>query len=927
MHTAFRALPLGLCLTALVISDVGAVTVEGGGNKRRDCLVQLMTDGQGFPVGATRFKGATCTDGAACDADGAADGSCRFLTLLCLNQPSEALPNCAPPATVNSIAVRGKVGKGRRATALDTTEIDQAVGGLGLPRGDAACTAPVAIDVPVDGPDGRGEFGPGRAMVKARSKTSKGQDKDRYQLVCLPGAGVGGTTTTVPGSTTTTTLPVARPGAGLQAAFVAASAAPDGTVTVDFTLTDGDGILLVPTASSTDDPNQARVRITIARLEVVPVTSDTVTTTFTRYRNYITRTVSGGGRTSDQPTFDSGGSFELVDAATGRWRYTFGTMLPAGFPANLTHTVGAQIERTFDGQDLVANPIFNFVPDGSPVTTVREVTTTAQCNGCHDPLAVHGGGRREVHLCQLCHTDQAIDPDSGNTIDFKHMIHRIHHGKDSPTVEDGPVGTRYAIIGFGGSAQVFGEKINVCEGGEVASAPCTTDSDCPGGTCTGEATTGVGFPRDIRDCGVCHSEGATSQNAFEKPNVLACTGCHDDANPGETAFEFLPAPGTNHPGPPHSEAFCTECHRSTIQEGEFDVSVPGAHVIEARSSQLAGFKGEILGASAAPSGPITLQFRLTDGMGTPLTTLAGLNRLALTTSGPSSDFGGSSTPYISATIAGGGASGTVMGPDGSGVFTYTSAATLPADAAGTWRVGLEARRSVSLAVPDPDLPPRSVNEAIQNPVFDFSVDGSPVTPRRTVVDIAKCGSCHGVFSETFSIHGSLRNQTDYCVICHNPNVSDFDQRSTIAGANPMNESIHFKRLIHKIHTGEELAQKPYIIYGFGGSPHEFSEVRFPGNRADCAVCHVNGSYELPLPAGVLPTALTMVDTSGMSPVEVKTGEIPAIQAACLACHDGIDPATHASTMTTGGGAEACNVCHGEGADFAVSKEHAEVAGE
>ena len=32
---------------------------------------------------------------------------------------------------------------------------------------------------------------------------------------------------------------------------------------------------------------------------------------------------------------------------------------------------------------------------------------------------------------------------------------------------------------------------------------------------------------------------------------------------------------------------------------------------------------------------------------------------------------------------------------------------------------------------------------------------------------------------------------------------------------------------------------------------------------------------------------------------------------------------HAQTMTTVDGAEACNVCHGEGADFAVSEVHAE----
>jgi OmcA/MtrC family decaheme c-type cytochrome len=929
MRFAFRAsLPiLGL---ALVAGAAQAVTVEGGGNKRRDCLVQFLTDGVGFPAGASRFKGVTCRDGDTCDGDGVSNGACRFLALFCLNQASEALPQCAPPASVTSVAVSGKVGKGKSGR-LDTTDIDQAIADLGLPREDEACTAAIALDVPVQGPDGKGEFRSGRAKLKAKSSTSKGNDKDRYQLVCLPGPNVvppssTTTSTSVPGSTTTSTstLPeFARPGSGLVADIVAAAVAPDGTVTVDLTLTDDHGVPLIATTSSTDDPDEARVRITIARLEVVPATSGSVTTDFTRYVNYVTRTVSGGGRTTDQPTYDSGGSFELLDLETGLWRYTFGTMLPAGFPADLTHTVGAQIERVFDDADLVANPLLDFVPDGSPVTTVREVTTTAQCNGCHDPLALHGGGRREVQLCQLCHTDQAIDPESGETIDLKHLVHRIHRGKDLPSIEAGPVGTRYVIFGNQGSEHVYGEKVNVCAGGELGSVPCETDGDCPGGTCTGESTVGVGFPREHRDCGVCHSEGATAENALERPNVLACTGCHDDVNPGETAWEFLPAPGDNHPGPSHSEALCNECHRSTIQDGEFDISVPGAHVLETRSAQLSGFNGEILDASGAPDGPLTIQFRLTDDQGTPLMTVVGLNRVALAASGPSSDFGGASNPLVTATIAGGGASGTLMGPDGAGVFTYTTATNLPADAEGTWRVGLEARRSVSLVDADGSpTPTRNVNEAIQNPVFDFSVDGSEVEPRRTVVDIESCGTCHGVFSETFSIHGNLRNQIEYCVVCHNPNESDFAQRRNAVGATQVNESINLKHLLHKIHTGEELAEKPYIIYGFGAAPHDFSEVLYPGDLRNCDACHVGDSQTLPLPAGLLPTAITEIDTSGGPAVEVQIGSIPPIRDACLTCHGGDAAAAHAETNTTAGGAEACAVCHGEGSSEAVSAVHA-----
>jgi Outer membrane cytochrome MtrC/MtrF-like, domains II/IV len=55
---------------------------------------------------------------------------------------------------------------------------------------------------------------------------------------------------------------------------------------------------------------------------------------------------------------------------------------------------------------------------------------------------------------------------------------------------------------------------------------------------------------------------------------------------------------------------------------------------------------------------------------------------------------------------------------------------------------------------------------------------------RHVVDIGKCGGCHGTFSQGFSIRGNLRNQTEYCVVCHNPAVSDFSSRVKVAGADP-----------------------------------------------------------------------------------------------------------------------------------------------
>ena len=255
------------------------------------------------------------------------------------------------------------------------------------------------------------------------------------------------------------------------------------------------------------------------------------------------------------------------------------------------------------------------------------------------------------------------------------------------------------------------------------------------------------------------------------------------------------------------------------------------------------------------------------------------------------------------------------GANGDGTFTYVTSDPLPDDAAGTWRVGLEASQPVMVNG-------HTEEEAVPNPVLDFSVDGTAVVARRTVVSIANCANCHGTFSKDFSVHGNVRNQTEYCVLCHNVGETDFPVRSLMPGAAPADEAIDFKHMIHRIHTGVEQKTQPYIIYGFDNRPVDFSDVEYPRDRRNCAACHVNGSQLLPLPAGALPTPLTIVDTSMGSAVETAIGSIPPIQDACLSCHDGAGTKVHADTQTTASGAEACVVCHGEGRIAGVSQSHA-----
>src|SRR4029453_6405691 len=125
-----------------------------------------------------------------------------------------------------------------------------------------------------------------------------------------------------------------------------------------------------------------------------------------------------------------------------------------------THTIGIYGSRDLNEFELgtdYASATFNFVPNGSPVTLVRDVVRTQSCNRCHDQLSFHGGSRRGVEMGVLCHTPQTTDPDTGNTVVLPVMVHKTHMGSGLPSVQaDKP----YQIIGNQQSLHDYSTVVN-----------------------------------------------------------------------------------------------------------------------------------------------------------------------------------------------------------------------------------------------------------------------------------------------------------------------------------------------------------------------------------------------------------------------------------------------------------------------------------
>lgn len=562
------------------------------------------------------------------------------------------------------------------------------------------------------------------------------------------------------------------------------------------------------------------------------------------YIAYTTRTQTSPitGVAAVQGSADSGGTWTEVQLGT--YQYKFRTALPAGYDQTRTHTVGIYGSRNVSaiiGKQYYSNVLYDFRPDGAAVTETWNAFDTATCNACHDPLNLHGGSRREVKLCVLCHNaTQSLDPDTGNSVEMRAMIHKIHNG---PNLANG-----YTIIGFNQAAHDYSH---------------------------------VTYPQDVRNCTTCHKADSPEGHIwFTNPTRVACGSCHD-------SIDWVSGDG-HIAGPQANDDDCASCHQPE-GEFEFDLSIKGAHTIPTKSAQLQGLNIEILSVTdTAPGERPVVTFTLTNDDGSPVapSSVSSFNFLM---AGPTTEY----TKYLRENGRVAIASGDAW------VLTFSAANAIPADATGTWAMSADVYRNVTLS-PGPS---GAIREAAQNPYFQFAVTDAQPVARRQVVDLAKCNKCHDVLA----LHGGQRFKIEECVMCHHPNETDAARRPA---AQLPAESVHMKYMIHMIHTGEELV-RDYTVYGFGGNPINFNEVLYPGDRRNCMACHTTGSYQFPLPDGVLPTPTLRDWYSPMQPGA----------ASCLSCHGSIDAAAHAYTNTAPF-SEACASCHGNNADFSVDKVHA-----
>ncbi|MGD2130523.1 MAG: OmcA/MtrC family decaheme c-type cytochrome [Lysobacterales bacterium] len=630
--------------------------------------------------------------------------------------------------------------------------------------------------------------------------------------------------------------------------------------------------------------------------------------------------------------YDRGGTMEMQELGT--YTYKFATVLPDDYDADAVHTLSSVARRRFNDpefefagleSDYNDNDVYNFIPSGAEGSLeTRDVVRTATCNRCHDPLAMHGGGRmREVRVCVHCHNPENLDDYA-----LGPMVHRIHSSNEEEVGEitypailndcevchtggipngemplvanpnpaqtcDGvPRGVTTLSWADMGAVEV---RLNAADGQLFANSPGAGSKETGRWVkdgqsfllvdkATGETLGKTDAQLTVLGCngvqpGTFRGEAGLEHTFWmTNPSRLACGGCHVNVN-----FDT----GENHIGGPQADdELCGFCHQPD-SGNEFDRSVRGAHTVEYKSDQLPGVLVTIKSiTNTGPGQHPTVVFSLNSKNG-PINP-ASMNRMLFTLVGPNEDF----ESYAQENVLGG---LTPVGND----WSYTFAAAVPQNATGSFSVGVEGRRPVPFTDHEGTS---NFNDQIDNFIVPVAVTDAEPMARRDVVDDAKCENCHA----NLELHGENRhNASGYCQTCHRPDATDEEVRLT-----GTNESIHFKYMVHKIHRGEDL-QNGYVVYGYRSSIHDYGDVTFPGDLRDCEACHVNDSYKLPLPAGVLPTESPSTFITEMEP----------ITASCLSCHDSLGAASHAEANTSEFG-ESCVACHGSGKEFDVAKVHA-----
>ena len=492
-----------------------------------------------------------------------------------------------------------------------------------------------------------------------------------------------------------------------------------------------------------------------------------------------------------------------------------------------------------------ANATKDLVPDGVSAQVSHDIMggSCMACHGATFKIDVHGNSRFSAQVCKMCHFDGygarvSYDPGSGTTtyydpsvaatmdMGYQNFVHRLHNGLN--TKDHFPVAKKMAP-----SHSLYFEGAGPTGG---TSTPALAVLD----------------PELTTDCGICH-RGPDASVWYQKPSRKACGSCHDINWTTGTRF----SDGATVHAVITDDSLCAICHPATGSIGggiwpvqkvhgrffepnhnlDFTASIP------ALATAPRDFRVTLMDVSAVGTTVPTLRVSATlDGAaydikaGVAASTTSGgrVATCAFQIAGPTTDYviPNAGSTAVSCTPT---ASWTATGTPGEYTFKSASATFFAGKPVGYYTAAFEIMYTDQVAASNGDI---VRHPASANPNFlTVKWDGTSATvatsaeaalfSRRTVVDFAKCNSCH----YDLGFHSNRgRKGPDYCATCHNPKLDNGGRaRFTVAEAWVdaavttakvyLPESVSLNVFIHRIHMGEKLpsvAKKELALAGFTG---------------------------------------------------------------------------------------------------------------
>lgn len=711
----------------------------------------------------------------------------------------------------------------------------------------------------------------------------------------------------------------------------------DGATVIEFTVKTSNGAPVTGIGPLWEADNRF-VRFTLTKLVMGTEGDPSVWSAYTR-------DATNDGSTA--PDYDTGSS--LVDHGDGSYTFTLNTDVSSvsGVPYDpaLTHRAAGQIgsgDVALEAQNLV----MDFVPAGGAVTDTRGIAVMDSCNECHDGLVFHG--RRFVaEYCTNCHTPDLAMGEG----DMKYMIHKIHAGHKFNVLDDG---------------------IDYSE---------------------------VTYPQSLTNCRKCHSaeDVATpdGDNWMNVPSMTACGSCH--------RISFVdPAPEglTLHTGGAQpSNAMCVACHsassiqtyhltgNATPNNPNLPTGVPEVEFAITGVAVSGGGTPSVTFTVTADGAPLDLNDLpdgFVDGDGNAFRWPSFLMAWAqpqdgIATPADYNNLGQRAAQPVSVDL------GALV--EASGVDCAGGECTADFGAVGSAFPAGASMRAVALQGyfqfdSDGD---EAQDTSLHTISAVMAVAGDEV--RREIVDPDKCGACH----EWFEGHGGNRvvglrrnpetpKQPMICSLCHVPNLSASGRSIDPAAAadrdgDPATEdpaaataslgtsetwlwpedTNNLKEMIHGIHaSGARTTDYEFVRGRNDGIYYNWAEVTFPGEHGtrNCLLCHMPGTYGLPLADNLLGTTVRTtgtddgLDGDDFEAVGAARGDLPnatdwvntPIASTCYYCHDSTTAIAH---FRQNGGVisvadpdladftqrqhvltvESCAVCHGEGSIAALSRVH------